>query len=394
MSETGADLDEAWVRCPECDSLTEAARAYCRMCGANLTAKPAEVTPPARLKMPQVDLSNVWIGRVLWGVAAISLLAAAWAFVTRPRQPNPTPSPVAAVSAPSHSSPTPYLSPTPIPQPTNPATAIPTETPTLLPTPTFQPPFAVTVAAGDTLFGLAFRFNVSVDSLAAENGLSADNPTLRQGQTLAVPYPTATPPLQPVEFQLGEEKLVAVPTECQRYEIQEADSLARIAGQFRVPLEGLLAVNRLTVDSIMQPGDTVCIPTIEVAIEEIDFAGAGTSASADFQPFAIQLLYPPNQTDVLQSEPITLQWVAFKNLSPDEYYMVEVTDLKAVDRFPNRDFTRQTSFQMPADWLTDNAAYRWRVYVVSITGKRADDGLNYRYNSLESGEAFFNLVDS
>lgn len=80
----------------------------------------------------------------------------------------------------------PYPTPTPdLPSPTD--YPVP---PTFEPTATVQ---EYTVVEGDTCGGIAFAFNVSVESLIAANNLAADCSNLTVGQVLIIPYPTPTP---------------------------------------------------------------------------------------------------------------------------------------------------------------------------------------------------------
>jgi peptidoglycan-N-acetylglucosamine deacetylase len=58
-------------------------------------------------------------------------------------------------------------------------------------------PQRYTIRRGDTLYAIAQRFQVSVDAIAAANGLTAaDMRRLRPGQSIVIPtqsLPTATP---------------------------------------------------------------------------------------------------------------------------------------------------------------------------------------------------------
>ncbi len=95
--------------------------------------------------------------------------------------PSPTPAPTK----------TPAPTYTPGPSPTFTATATP------LPSPTARPDGAVvhTVAAGDTLLGIAGRYGVTLEDLLALNGLNA-NSLLSIGQSIVIAIlPTATPTL-------------------------------------------------------------------------------------------------------------------------------------------------------------------------------------------------------
>ena len=85
--------------------------------------------------------------------------------------------------------------PTPIPIPTvTPlalATIAPTPSPTLLPTPTSAAPIVHVVRYGDTLIGLAEKYQTSVEAIMKANGLT--NHLIKIGQELLIPRPTPTP---------------------------------------------------------------------------------------------------------------------------------------------------------------------------------------------------------
>ncbi len=86
--------------------------------------------------------------------------------------------------------------PTPIPIPTvTPlalATIAPTPSPTLFPTPTSLPPIVHMVRYGDTLIGLAEKYETSVEALMKANNLT-DSHLIKIGQELLIPRPTPTP---------------------------------------------------------------------------------------------------------------------------------------------------------------------------------------------------------
>ena len=275
-----------------------------------------------------------------------------------------------------------------LPAPTD--TPEPTSTPTLIPTPTLEPPYEHSIQTGEALFNLALRYNVSLESILANNpGLVPES--IIAGQTILVPRPTATPPLVPVEIEANDLTLLADPTDCVMHEIAEADTYIKIAQQYDVPLDALLTMNRLSADNILQPGDQVCIPTISYTVPAGGEGAADGATFGVFNPAARPyLLYPPNFADVLEL-PVTLQWLSERDLAPDEYYMVEVTNLSDPLARPQRIFTRQNGVRL-ADAITDEAdgdTFRWRVSYVRAEQEQSG-AFAYGYGG-PSSEGVFTL---
>ncbi len=273
--------------------------------------------------------------------------------------------------------PTVTLPPTETPPPS--ATPEPSNTPPA--TPTEQPPRTHTVAEGETLFGLSFAYNVSMDSIAALNDFSVESP-IQSGQTLQVPWPTATPPLEPIAVEINGELVIADPRDCRRVEIAAGDAISAIAARENINMELLMRVNRLSEQSIVQPGDTICIPEVIHGDVLPPTPGPSPTPQPTGFPTGPRPLYPPSGTTVDPLRPLALQWVASKDLEPDEWYMVEMTNLSEAGLHPYRGFTRQTSFRVPSGWRPQQEvvhAFEWRVSVVRVTGQRADGGLIYTF---------------
>lgn len=433
LSETSPEMVH---RCPSCDSVVAPEATRCLMCGAALSSSlsqsapvqsaPASSSPPqplevvekipAELSQPEVvepiqpttpnqpdPISPVFTSvmrerqspAVLILTAVFTLIiiiigSLVWQYQDRnlviALVPTATPLP-----------PTPTYTSTPTPRPTAtlPPTATPTITSTPGPTDTPQPPRLHNVAGGDTLIGLAINYRVSIESIAAENGFSVDTP-IQLGQQLIIPWPTATPPLVSIGKEVNGELVIANPADCQRYTVQSGDSLSGIAGRFGVDYELFRDVNRLTDQTILQPGDTVCVPEIIFGGSLPPTPGPSPTPTLTPPPAGPQLLYPTNHTDLEPPDGVLrLQWTAVKNLADNEWYMVELTDLNVLDGLPYRGFTRDTSFQLPSSWrppMAETHQFRWRVSIVQVQAFR-DDGLPiYTYGGRSSSDSFFNWL--
>lgn len=288
----------------------------------------------------------------------------------------------------------PTLTPTWTPLPTE--TQLPTETPTITPTqpptPTLQPPRSHSVTSGESLFNLSLRYGVTMDSILQLNNIPSDG-GIQVGQQLLVPWPTPTPPLEVVAVEINGEMIIADPTNCRMYEIKGGDTFFGLSARERLPLDAILAVNRLTLQSVMQPGDSICLPEIIRGGVLPPTPGPSPTATATEPPEGPMLVYPGDGTTIDPTDDrFFLQWVAVKDLTEDEWYMVELTDLSDYDSHPLRAFTRQTSFQVPSSWRPDESEVhqlRWRVRVVQVTGEREDGSFIYTFGGNNSEEEYF-----
>ena len=300
-------------------------------------------------------------------------------------QPTFTPLPAPPSLTPTHTpeaTEIPLATETPIPS----ATPVPTDTP--------QAPRYHTVAGGETLFGLSLFYRISPDSIAESNGISL-NSQIQVNQQLLIPWPTATPPLESMVLEIGDEKVVTDVTDCQIINIQEGDSIYGLSAQHDVPAEAIIAVNRLTEQSIqlLHPGDALCIPRVYPGESLPPTAGSQPTATSTAFPAGPSLLYP---VEGMVHEPpeslIRLQWVAVKDLEEDEWYMVELEDLDNPDSLPYRAFTRDSSLRLPDEWrpdVSETHEMQWRVSIVKVTGERSDGGIIYEYGGRSSKEGFF-----
>ncbi len=265
----------------------------------------------------------------------------------------------------------------------------PTATPTMAPTATPQEPRFHQISSGETLISIALFYGVGVDSLIETNAI--DPSTLQPGQSIQIPWPTPTPPLEPVEVEINGSVFVADPTDCEQYEVQSGDSLFGISIRYGIDLLALLAANRLNEQVVINPGDTVCIPSV---YEQFIFTDEEESAefNATPTPAGPRLLYPQPDAQI-SNDTLVLQWLAQKDLAADEMYMVEVTNLSDFTSHPHRAYTRQTSFQVLDEWKPSPGAddqYRWRVRIVRITGERDDGDYIFAPGGPVSEDSFFN----
>lgn len=299
--------------------------------------------------------------------------------------PTTTPLPPTITATPSR---TPLPSETPPPSPT----LGPTEP--VAPTSTPRDPRFHTVNAGETLFGLSLLYRISAESIAQSNNFDLNAP-IQAGQSLVIPWPTATPPLESVLLEINGEPVLADATNCEIITIQSGDSAYGLSALKGVPLEAIIAVNRQTQESIqlVQPGDTLCIPRLLYGDTIPPTAGPSPTASLTPPPAGPSLLYPVDGAVVEGSDAlIVLQWAAVKDMGQDEWYMIEMRDADDRDSLPRRGFTRDQSFRVPADWrpaVDEMRRMSWKVSIVQVTGRRSDGGFIYTFGGLSSAPGHF-----
>jgi len=137
---------------------------------------------------------------------------------------------------------------TPTPLPT--ATSLPGITPTTaLPAP--GGPCTHVVAAGDNLFRISLRYNVTINDIAAANGIANPN-IIVVGQTLTIPGCNAGGVVTP--------GATSVPGGGTTYTVQQGDTLFQISLRFGVPVNSIAAANGISNINVIYIGQQLVIP--------------------------------------------------------------------------------------------------------------------------------------
>lgn len=102
---------------------------------------------------------------------------------------------------------------------------------------------------GDSLSSISQKFGISLDQLAAANGLNDPN-TLAIGQTLRIPGSGSG---------AGRTSVTAAKTKS--YTIQPGDTLFGIAQNSGISVDSLISMNQITNPNLVQPGNTIQIPS-------------------------------------------------------------------------------------------------------------------------------------
>ncbi|MHA7239034.1 LysM peptidoglycan-binding domain-containing protein [Arthrobacter sp. TMS1-12-1] len=109
------------------------------------------------------------------------------------------------------------------------------------------------VKSGDTLGAIASRNGIGLDALLTANGLSRSS-IIFPGQKLKLTgtvTPQATPPKAPAP----------APAPSGSYTVKPGDTLGAIASRHGVGLSSLLAANRMSLTTVIYPGQKLTIPT-------------------------------------------------------------------------------------------------------------------------------------
>jgi LysM repeat protein len=120
-----------------------------------------------------------------------------------------------------------------------------------------------TVVSGDTLSGIAARYQVSLDALLAVNGLSLTS-LITPGMSLRLPAGASA-------------SGAAAPT-AGSYTVVAGDTLSAIAARHGVSLTALLGVNNLSASSLITPGMQLALPAGAGAQSPSTATPAGTPA--------------------------------------------------------------------------------------------------------------------
>lgn len=341
--------------CPTCGTRVSEDATRCMVCGTQLgtgsdDAKAAKAVQGSR--MPSVTLSlPIAIGLLAIFIAiGAGLVYFALGQASTP-ETLPTGTPTLTV--------TPSLTLTP-------TQVTPTVTSTPEPTPT---PLSYTVKLGDTCGGIAFAFNVSVQSIVLMNNLPADCGNLIEGMTLQIPQPTPTPTALPTATLSAEEATVAA---CQtvEYTVQENDTLSSISINYAVPQQSIIEWNGL-VNNVVRFGQTLIIPLCD----RIDL-NAPTPTPTSPPPYsAPNLLLPADgEPFFIQDGQVSLQWASVGTLRDTESYEVTIEDVTEGEGRRLTEYVIDTKFLIPQSFLTnDNIPHVIRWWVTTVRQTDTDE---------------------
>lgn len=278
---------------------------------------------------------------------------------------------------------------------TDTSTPTPSLTPTeALPTPTWTPqpsptPLSYQVQDSDTCGGIAFAFNVSVQSIIIENNLSADC-ILSIGTVLFIPHPTPTVTPEATNTPSSQQATIEA---CQKdfHVVQENETLSIIALIYEVPIEYIMEWSGKTVDTAFF-GETLTIPLC------LRNTVAGSTVTPSLAPAyaAPELLLPRNgEAFTLDDDTVTLQWASIGELRENEFYLISVVDVTAGQNTELIASVKDTKFIVPTSLRPSETIphiFKWSVVAVAQIGVDEDGNAIYRDAGPRSESTYFSWV--
>jgi LysM repeat protein/ribosomal protein L40E len=265
-----------------------------------------------------------------------------------------------------------------------------TSTNTPVPTATPLPPREYTVKANDSCVGIAFLFNVSVQTIVLTNDLPADCGVLTIGQKLMIPQPTYTPTPQATSTP---DAAKATESDCELFDyvVKENDTLGSISLNYNVPGEAIKEYNGLPSD-IVQLGQTLKIPLCK----RLPTPGP-TSTPTPPPPYpAANLLLPADGASFISAnDVITLQWSSVAVLRQNESYAVTIEDLTTGTGDKVIDYVSETKYIIPVSLRPSGNTphiFRWTVVPVRQSGSTKDGQPTYEQAGSVSSPRVFSWL--
>jgi hypothetical protein len=414
-------LSQSLKICPTCESSNQADAKVCTTCGADLR----RISPVARteahselhhydFRQGETDLleSSVSGSATFYLILSLTLIIVVLAVLLGLSltgnifAPAPEATSAEVLSSPSHLPPlnaaTVTLGP---PTATQTYTPAPSFTPTITPTPG---PCIITLPQGQNLtWALAQCGHRSLDvvpTVLAMNNMSDDN-SVREGQVIEIPWPTATldPNAQPTatvegdanadnsSIVLVDESIEAfqptttptLPPGVMWHQVMPDENIIVIAMTYNTNLQTLSQLNRQMDFARCDFGQTFggpeCIvqlfqgqmlrvpaptplPTLSPTFDPNSTATPTATATYN-EP---QVYSPTDRQFFYLDELVTLRWVPSATLNSGESYRVDMHDLTSNQSYVG--YTSEIFFTLPSEWQGKEAErheYEWTVGIVS-----------------------------
>ena len=316
--------------CPNCGAQVSHNAEDCFMCGSPLAQKKRR-----RFRIPFADIALVI------GLIAVILLWWRWDSENR----------VLAL--------TPTVTLTPTATATATPTGTPTATATLTPTPTVTPtPIYYFVQPGDTFFGIALNYDITLQSLLDANNLSEDD-LLRVSQELQIPHHTPTPVGTPVPANEPATGTV-------NYQTKRGETVSAIAIRFQVEPSIILENNDIEDPNNIPAGQVLLI----VLGPEPELAKGGPTPTPPPGYEAPHLISPPDGAEFVDEPGPLLRWVTAGLLPDDVWYEIHIVFRDRHLKTPDPILTKANSIRldptMRPPFDATSPEIRWWVRLVEV----------------------------
>lgn len=331
-------------RCPNCGTRVARDAESCFMCGHDL-----RISPRRARGISLVDALLV--------LAVVAVLVLWWQMGNRPVTET---SATAGAALPAGN--VPLLTTTTTP------TAMPEPTPTTTPITTTST-VRHQVITGENLLSIATQYGVSVADIQIANNLN--NELIRAGDVLLIP----------IVGPAAETTLNRTPAARFQYTVQSGDTVVSIAVNFGSTVEDILAVNNLSANDIIRPGDVLVVPLRQTPTEVIESAVPTTQTTitqtqSSAPPPAAEAIYveprlmgPTNAVTILREEAVLFRWISVDVLAPNEWYVLLIYPSGNASQSIPSVWTKATSYRLGPEFAPDagqSAAYAWQISVVRV----------------------------
>lgn len=124
-----------------------------------------------------------------------------------------------------------------------------------------------TVKAGDSLWAIANQFDVSINNLKQANNLTTD--IIYVGQILIIPQLDTN--TSNIEQPTVQEPTITYTT----HTVRSGDNLWNLSVIYRIPMQELMSINNLNINSMLSIGQVLTIPVHNIPIKEVMGSGYG-----------------------------------------------------------------------------------------------------------------------
>ncbi len=344
--------------CSCCGAVVSATAQQCTICRAEFVEEPAgpecATTPVAP---PRAWYQRLWVWAAVLSLLGVVIFGRARLFeqlVSKSPLPMITPTltwnprTIIEHAALPTATATPTMTRPPTTTPTPTSTATHTPTPTATPTAT---PVIHVVQRGETLYGIARYYGVSVDELSQANHLSTMS-YVQPGDELVIPVQGDAPP---------------APRDYIIHLVRAGERLSDIAERYNISEARIREANDMKTGEQPTPGTNLTIPLNPTPTPTLTPTPTSTPTPGP-RYRSPDLVYPAQDARFTGADQaIILQWASIGLLNADEWYMLEVRYL-GQPPIEETIYTRVTSWRVPAEWHPDKQAserhFEWHVDVV------------------------------